>query len=55
MVAFGRPVLAGSRIPTVEVAERFKAGKPFEALAADYGRPVADIEEAIRCELDAAA
>lgn len=54
-VAFGRPVLAGSRIPTVEIAERFMAGESFESLAADYARPIEEIEEAIRCEFDAAA
>lgn len=55
-VAFGRPVIAGSRIPTVEIAERFKAGDSSQLLAVEYGRPIADIEEAIRCEiaLDAA-
>jgi uncharacterized protein (DUF433 family) len=50
-IAFGRPVIAGSRIPTVEIAERFKAGDSFELLAGEYGRPIAEIEEAIRCEL----
>jgi uncharacterized protein (DUF433 family) len=25
-IAFGRPVIAGTRIPTAEVAERFNAG-----------------------------
>lgn len=50
-IAFGRPVIAGSRIPTVEIAERFKAGDSSELLAGEYGRPIAEIEEAIRCEL----
>lgn len=50
-VAFGRPVIAGSRIPTVEIAERFKAADSFDLLAGEYGRPIAEIEEAIRCEL----
>ena len=50
-VAFGRPVIAGSRIPTVEVAERYKAGDSIEQLIAEYQRPQAEIEEAIRCEL----
>ncbi len=53
-VAFGRPVIAGSSVPTIEIAERFKAGDSFEALASDYERPQSEIEEAIRCELDAA-
>ena len=49
-VAFGRPVIAGSRIPTVEIFERFNAGDSFAVLADEYGRPIAEIEEAIRCE-----
>jgi uncharacterized protein (DUF433 family) len=55
LVAFGRPVIAGSRIPTSEIADRFKAGESPADLAYDYGRPPADIEEAIRCELGTAA
>ena len=50
-IAFGRPVIAGSRIPTIEVAERYKAGDSLEQLMAEYRRPQAEIEEAIRCEL----
>jgi uncharacterized protein (DUF433 family) len=50
-IAFGRPVIVGSRIPTVEVAERFKAGDSFELLAREYGRELGEIQEAIRCEL----
>jgi uncharacterized protein (DUF433 family) len=55
LVAFGRPVIAGSRIPTSDVADRFKAGESPSDLAYDYGREQAEIEEAIRCELGAAA
>lgn len=50
-IAFGRPVIAGSRIPTVEIAERYKAGDSIAQLIEEYARPAADIEEAIRCEL----
>jgi uncharacterized protein (DUF433 family) len=50
-VRFGRPVIAGTSIPTAEIAERFRAGDSLEAIAEDYGRPKAEIEEAIRCEL----
>jgi uncharacterized protein (DUF433 family) len=52
LVAFGRPVIAGSRVPTVEVAERFKAGESVQDLAADFRRPIDEIEEAVRIELD---
>jgi uncharacterized protein (DUF433 family) len=51
-VSFGRPVLAGSGIPTAVIAERYKAGESMDELADDYGRKRLEIEEAIRCELD---
>lgn len=51
-LAFGRPVLAGTGIATVIVAERYKAGESIDALAKDYRRSLTDIEEAIRCELE---
>ena len=50
-VSFGRPVLAGTGIPTAVIAERYKAGESMDALADDYGRQRFEIEEAIRCEL----
>lgn len=53
-VAFGRPVLAGTNIPTGIIAERFKAGDTIATLAGDYDRPSEEIQEAIRCELEAA-
>lgn len=49
-VRFGRPVIIGTSIPTSEIAERFRAGDSFDALAEEYGRPSKEIEEAIRCE-----
>jgi uncharacterized protein (DUF433 family) len=50
-VSFGRPVLRGTGVTTLGIAERFDAGESLEALAADYGRPLEEIEEALRCEL----
>jgi uncharacterized protein (DUF433 family) len=50
-VAFGRPVLVGTGITTFTIAERFDAGEQLEALAADYGRSLSEIQEAIRGEL----
>jgi len=50
-VSFGRPVLAGTGIATVVLAERFKAGESVEELAKDYGRTVLDTQEALRSEL----
>ncbi len=53
-LAFGRPVIAGSGIPTEIIAERYKAGDSVKDLASDYERQEEEIEEAIRCELKAA-
>lgn len=50
-VQFGRPVLAGTGIPTFVIAERYKAGESISELARDYDRPEEEIQEAIRCEL----
>ena len=49
-VAFGMPVLANSRISTAFLLSRKKGGASFEQLAADYGRPQTEIEEALRLE-----
>ncbi len=54
-LSFGRPVIAGTGIPTAVVAERFKAGERIEDLASDYRLPLPQIEEALRCELELAA
>ena len=50
-VQFGRPVLTGTGIPTLVIADRYKAGESIADLARDYDRPEEEIEEAIRCEL----
>lgn len=54
-ISFGRPVLAGTGIPTAVIAERYKAGESVDDLADDYGRRRLEIEEAIRCELSVEA
>ena len=52
-VAVGRAVIAGSRVSTAEGwQERYKAGDSITDLVQDYGRTAAEIEEAIRCELN---
>jgi uncharacterized protein (DUF433 family) len=51
-IAFGRPVLAGTRVPTAILADRFKAGDALQELADDYRTTPQAIEEALRCELD---
>lgn len=54
-VAFGRPVIVGSRVPTSEIAERFQAGESPSELAEDFSRTEEEIWEAIRCEFPTAA
>lgn len=54
-ISFGRPVLARTNIRTAVVAQRYLAGESVEDLARDYRRPPLEIEEAIRCEVPAAA
>jgi uncharacterized protein (DUF433 family) len=51
-VSFGRPVLAGTGVPTAVLAEQFKAGDPVPLLAKEYGADEEAIWDAIRCELD---
>ncbi len=54
-VAFGRPVIAGSRVPTREVYERYMRGESSQELADDFGRSIDEIDEAVRCESGKAA
>lgn len=54
-VSFGRPVLAGTAIPTAVLAEQFKAGDSVSDLAREYGANEEAVWDAIRCELDARA
>jgi uncharacterized protein (DUF433 family) len=50
-ISFGRPVLAGTGVPTAMLAERYKAGDSIDDLAEDYNCDRLQIEEGIRCEL----
>lgn len=49
-VAFGKPVISGTGIPTSIVAQRFHAGESVDELSDDYRVPTEDIEEAVRAE-----
>src|SRR5579864_1017907 len=46
-VCFGLPVLSASRLTTGFLASRFRGGDSVSSIAQSYGRPVAEIEEAI--------
>jgi uncharacterized protein (DUF433 family) len=50
-VSFGKPVIAGTGLPTHVVAERYKAGDSIPEIARDYGRKEEEINDAIRYEL----
>jgi uncharacterized protein (DUF433 family) len=50
-IGFGHPVLAGRGVPTIVIAQRYKAGESIASLMRDYGCEQVEIEEAIRCEL----
>lgn len=49
-VAFGMPVLANSRISTAFLLSRSRGGASISKLAQDYGRPEAEIKEALTLE-----
>lgn len=51
-VSFGKPVIAGTGLPTRVVAERFKAGDSIPLIASDYGRKEEEIDDAIRTSLE---
>jgi uncharacterized protein (DUF433 family) len=50
LIDFGRPVIAGTRIETTIIRERFNAGEGVVFLAGDYDVSTVAIEEALRCE-----
>jgi|SRR5579871_275688 len=52
---FGQPVIAGTGIEARIVAQRYRAGESFLALAKDYDVAPELIEDAIRCETREAA
>ncbi len=55
LVSFGRPVIAGTGVPTEVIAERFQAGDSAAALARDYGITCEQVEAALSYEAPARA
>jgi uncharacterized protein (DUF433 family) len=49
-VRFGRPVIAGTGVPTAVVAQRFDAGESIANLAEEYHRTTEEIEQVVRYE-----
>ncbi len=50
-VSFGRPVVVGTGILTIAIAERYEAGESPESIADDLGCGIPQIHDAIRFEL----
>jgi uncharacterized protein (DUF433 family) len=46
-VSFGRPTLAASGVSTAAIASRIDAGESRDAIAADYGVPVSEVDAAV--------
>jgi uncharacterized protein (DUF433 family) len=49
-LSFGRPVVAGSGVPTIAIVERYHAGEDIDHLATDFRLSSSQVQEAIRCE-----
>ncbi|MBN2145089.1 MAG: DUF433 domain-containing protein [Candidatus Aureabacteria bacterium] len=49
-IAFGRPVVSGTRITTAFIFERYSAGDSIHDIVKDYGLKTQDVEEALRNE-----
>jgi uncharacterized protein (DUF433 family) len=49
-ISFGQPVLAGTRVRTAIISDRFIAGDSIVEIANDFDVTVAQVEEAIRWE-----
>jgi uncharacterized protein (DUF433 family) len=49
-ISFGRPVIAGTGIPTESIASRFWGGDSIDDLIRDFGRTKTEIEFALRYE-----
>ena len=49
-VAFGKPVIAGTGIPTAAIYQLFNAGDEIREIAEEYDRDASEIEAAIRYE-----
>jgi uncharacterized protein (DUF433 family) len=51
-VAYGRPVIKGTRITTQMVFERYSGGESLVDIADDYDLEIPVVEEALRCEIE---
>lgn len=51
-VAYGRPVVAGTRVTSQMIFDRYSGGESLNDIAADYDLDISRVEEALRCEIE---
>ncbi len=51
-VAYGRPVMAGTRVTSQMIFDRYSGGESLGDIAADYDLEISLVEEALRCEIE---
>jgi uncharacterized protein (DUF433 family) len=51
-VAYGRPVIEGTRVTSRMIFDRYSGGESLTDIAADYDLDIPRVEEALRCEIE---
>lgn len=51
-VAYGRPVVSGTRVTSQMIFDRYSGGESLNDIAADYDLDISRVEEALRCEIE---
>ena len=51
-VAYGRPVVTGTRVTSQMIFDRYSGGESLNDIAADYDLDICRVEEALRCEIE---
>jgi uncharacterized protein (DUF433 family) len=51
-ISFGRPTIAGTGVPTKEIASLYFAGDSIEFIAKDFALSIKQVKEAIKFELE---
>lgn len=51
-VSYGRPVVAGTRVSSQMIFDRYSGGESLCDIAADYDLDISRVEEALRCEIE---
>ena len=51
-VAYGRPVVEGTRVTSKMIFDRYSGGESLNDIAVDYDLKISGVEEALRCEIE---